>query len=1114
LLPCCQSPNTIINKLKDEIAIKLRDVSGPVADIQLLSALVNICVALRKAALIHTLEAKDLLVIKDEFEGALLELMNCPSMDVPENVTKVLKKRFTEDESEPEHVIRASTLCEGPLFLCVDNDLTKILSTAQIKTFVHSVFYSSLKKTMYVPVRNLQDIFRLRSGSTTSRFRPFVMFALECALMPLVCLSMVVFFAKAQSKEACAENITSQLAFLCVNYDKVTRMLILYLVGRVSYEVAEIKYTFWNQARSGEYGVATRLILQDIFHHIFSDKWNVLDAATMVALSMWVYEGCTGVRTLICAIISLCLGLLRFVSLSTGTGQLIIMIFAMIKDLMPFVYILLVSMFGFGLAFHCKFPNHERFGSFRETMVVLFDAAIGDHDFAMFDGDGIGEIMMVGYIVLLSLVLLNLVVARMSATHEKLNASALEVWSRSQALNAEEFLLLEDRKPLCMLPAPLNIVAFVIAVIFDWIPNAFRSGVFTYHFCYLLNQLRSKNSAIMYVLDYLAAWWDSLTYWFHDSVALTVYNLLETRLPGGPKKSKTKYKSKKFGGVPVSKIVERSTISYAGTFSDIAICVLTSPFHAIVEVYLARQALMDAPHASYFTLLSVLLLPVWVIVFCIMIILRAFGVEDKTILSRGKIDFKHNPSATKTLASDRPKYLYLCLCIIFAAALVLRVCCTKYIFLCLSTTNSVCFPFDWLQTVYHCVTFHLVIGILVFILNICRIESQRRVDTHPDICQLAMCWQVFTSRLLLYFTLAIYDLKFMQMVEYLELMSLAVWMAYSMIFHQLDRHSCVEENSAKTTGWTNLKGHTVEEIKVDGEENKVILEIKLIRASLESKGLTIFGTNTRPFVVIKYLRNRQPSFDEYVTGRTPLDTSYELEHDSDLLYSSTVTHNPRAPEFNQFFYFALRKNDLDIEFKVYDRIGDHVSYLCGARCDIREWIANRRYETPIELRDSMGRPLPDNLQISAKVKFAKNTDDHPQSAVSSRSKGRSPRVLDSNSSANSRKPESARMHTPTSVGRSSLAGFGRKSSSDFQTTHHSSAVGTDGKYWDGGTRGIGEDGPSSNRKMSTGSPGRSLSDIVPTAVRADSLCLIFFSSLSVTYYSCSLMKIGKKYSIS
>jgi hypothetical protein len=155
-------------------------------------------------------------------------------------------------------------------------------------------------------------------------------------------------------------------------------------------------------------------------------------------------------------------------------GQLVIMVFGMINDLWSFAILFVTTILGYGIAFYSLFPHSEQrsFSSLSQTFLTLFDAALGNHDFGEFSENKLHEAMgitlMVLYITLVMIVLLNLVIARMSATHEKIDNSALEIWSKIQAINVEQFVLIFERNPLCMLPPPFNLITITAGIIVAW----------------------------------------------------------------------------------------------------------------------------------------------------------------------------------------------------------------------------------------------------------------------------------------------------------------------------------------------------------------------------------------------------------------------------------------------------------------------------------------------------------------------------------------------------------------------------------------------------------------------------------------------------------------------
>ena len=85
----------------------------------------------------------------------------------------------------------------------------------------------------------------------------------------------------------------------------------------------------------------------------------------------------------------------------------------------------LIAVVGFAVAFHGMFKyavsddGSRTFESFEQTILVLFDASLGQHDFTMFKNEPyhyLGEILFILYMMMTMIVLLNLVIATFSVS--------------------------------------------------------------------------------------------------------------------------------------------------------------------------------------------------------------------------------------------------------------------------------------------------------------------------------------------------------------------------------------------------------------------------------------------------------------------------------------------------------------------------------------------------------------------------------------------------------------------------------------------------------------------------------------------------------------------------
>jgi hypothetical protein len=171
------------------------------------------------------------------------------------------------------------------------------------------------------------------------------------------------------------------------------------------------------------------------------------------------------------AAIPLCLSLLRFLSIFKSTGKLVIMVFEILRSLGDFLMVLFVVIVGYGITFINLFPKNH-FSTVSSTLLTLFDAAIGNHDFDIFKEEtdfdkNVGIITMVSFVILM-IILLNLLIARLSATHETIDGSSIEILSKVQARNVIEYMRIYERNSLNILPAPLNVVSSLTHLFFGF----------------------------------------------------------------------------------------------------------------------------------------------------------------------------------------------------------------------------------------------------------------------------------------------------------------------------------------------------------------------------------------------------------------------------------------------------------------------------------------------------------------------------------------------------------------------------------------------------------------------------------------------------------------------
>lgn len=223
--------------------------------------------------------------------------------------------------------------------------------------------------------------------------------------------------------------------------------------------------------------MSERNILVGFANH-FSNLWNVFDAITLVGLVSFIVftsgvgDSYTG-STIVLSIAGLfsALSLLQYLSISKSLGKLIIMIRTMIaNDVKDFLVVYMVCTVGFVIAFHSLYSGSNLgFDTYSESILNTISVSLGNFDLTMNAEGGplyntIAKLVLLLYLIFTAVILLNLLIARMSGTHDKVDEKARQEWVYNHASNVKQFTLVFEQHPFEMAPAPLNIpMAFLFS---------------------------------------------------------------------------------------------------------------------------------------------------------------------------------------------------------------------------------------------------------------------------------------------------------------------------------------------------------------------------------------------------------------------------------------------------------------------------------------------------------------------------------------------------------------------------------------------------------------------------------------------------------------------------
>ncbi|CAM9844008.1 unnamed protein product [Ectocarpus sp. 8 AP-2014] len=221
----------------------------------------------------------------------------------------------------------------------------------------------------------------------------------------------------------------------------------------------------------------------------FKDQWNVLDVLGLLCLSIGlVVRGVDWTNPWGTAFYALSAPLfvsrvLFFAQVLPFQGPMIKVIFRMTTTLLKFGFVMVVVMIGFAMALHVLYHDVDSFGT---TFLALFKAMLGDVDFFneiatdQYDNDSVATVLLVVYLFVVTIMLLNLLVAILSTSHAEVQDNVKVEVKVSKARVVEHYQWVVEHH---VLPAPFNVLQEVLSwavwmvVMLCWLVVAMLQGM-------------------------------------------------------------------------------------------------------------------------------------------------------------------------------------------------------------------------------------------------------------------------------------------------------------------------------------------------------------------------------------------------------------------------------------------------------------------------------------------------------------------------------------------------------------------------------------------------------------------------------------------------------------
>lgn len=446
-------------------------------DNRVLVFILNVIQLLRNAAKESTVEADDLRGEARAWEGVLEALLRMNSLDDPRNLALLLvpyhrvtqrarqvalPRRTLEeqDKHESDFILNCAAISDKkfPLSICIEHGIHSPFGFSTVLGRVMMAFYGCycyasdghavlvLGPAAHNHERQSHDRIH---DSTHDRIHNWIHNLLELSWSPRSCPA-VLFFLEGLSKAAALLLIF----YVCVREyghngslgytGSVAQVwLLIYLCTSILYELGQLRDKNKNS------------ILGKMRMYAFN-PWNALDILTLTLLLLWAFllrypsQYVVGQILLSVSAIPQSVCLLEYLSVIPSVGRLVIMLVAMLEEhLVSFTLLFCFTSFGFAIALWGLF-NHSgeaAFGTAGYTSTQLFAAALGGQNYLIFDhypvvnGTGwyaleyknhyltyTGIVVYMAFSVIIGVLMINLLIARMTGTHDKIESESQRQW--------------------------------------------------------------------------------------------------------------------------------------------------------------------------------------------------------------------------------------------------------------------------------------------------------------------------------------------------------------------------------------------------------------------------------------------------------------------------------------------------------------------------------------------------------------------------------------------------------------------------------------------------------------------------------------------------------------
>lgn len=424
-------------------------------------------------------EELSLLAKVKEIDNMLQACMKSQALFIDENIGDSLllgKTSLKSGEFQTKNLAQA--LVTGPLALCVLHEFTNMLYVPSIELHLNNIFKCNFKNPGYTWF-NFMGTNGEHTNMLRLRYCPSIKFIIE-GIFRCITLVLVVLITANRTPNAEKDMHDFYPHDLQPYYEAGLVILTLSFIIK-DFGQMEEKMQLVPASMVLDLNYLTARRFEQVTKHLYSDFWQIFDVASNILLIYYCYDkiyqsdllhnyniinfvqnrsgGDTGKLVLGIAAIPLTISLLRYPSMYVKSfGKFMLSIFLHTVDLIYMLIIFAFTGIGFGIFFYSIYQDTQLFSSPSNTFRMLFDMIFLNYDLEDYTNHKVGFVVAIVFIIWTVAVLFNMITARIIATDVDIQNKAGQLYILNKANTILQNSLVYESSPLCMLPAPFNLI--------------------------------------------------------------------------------------------------------------------------------------------------------------------------------------------------------------------------------------------------------------------------------------------------------------------------------------------------------------------------------------------------------------------------------------------------------------------------------------------------------------------------------------------------------------------------------------------------------------------------------------------------------------------------------